>query len=94
MAERYVLDTSAILAFLGDENGAARVECLLRGGRAGQYDVLACSITLMELFYMAMREKGEDESYRLVALVKAWPLEWVYPDDRVLLPSRAMLGGG
>jgi len=87
VAERYVLDTSAILAFLGDENGAARVERLLRGGRAGQCDVLACSITLMELFYAAMREKGEDESYRLVALVKAWPLEWVYPDNRVLLQA-------
>ncbi len=41
----------------------------------------------MELFYAAMREKGEDESYRLVALVKAWPLEWVYPDNRVLLQA-------
>ena len=34
-----------------------------------------------------MREKGEDEAVRLLALVKAWPLEWVYPDEDVLLQA-------
>ena len=87
MAERYVLDTSAILAFLGGEPGAERVERLLRGARAGRHEVLACSITLMEIFYTAMRAKGEDTAARLLALVKAWPLEWVYPDEKVLLQA-------
>ncbi len=87
MAERYVLDTSAILAFLGGEPGADRVERLLRGARAGRHEVLVCSITLMELFYTAMRVKGEDAAVRLMALVKAWPLEWVYPDEKMLLQA-------
>lgn len=87
MAERYVLDTSAILAFLGGEPGADRVEHLLRGARTGRHEVLVCSITLMELFYTAMRVKGEDAAVRLLALVKAWPLEWVYPDEKVLLQA-------
>ncbi len=87
MAERYVLDTSAILAFLGGEPGADRVERLLRGTRTGRHEVLVCSITLMELFYTAMRAKGEDAAVRLLALVKAWPLEWVYPDEKVLLQA-------
>ncbi len=87
MAERYVLDTSAILAFLGGEPGADRVERLLRGARTGRHEVLVCSITLMELFYTAMRAKGEDAAVRLLALEKAWPLEWVYPDEKVLLQA-------
>ncbi len=87
MAERYVLDTSAILAFLGGEPGANRVERLLRGAREGRHEVLVCSITLMELFYTAMRAKGEDVAFRLVALVKAWPLAWVYPDEKALLQA-------
>ncbi len=87
MADRYVLDTSAILAFLGGEHGADKVERLLRGARAGRVQVLACSITLMEVFYTAMREKGEDEAVRLLALVRAWPLEWVQPDEKVLLQA-------
>lgn len=87
MAERYVLDTSAILAFLGGEPGAERVERLLRGARARRFTVLICSISLMEIFYTALREKGEDEAVRLVALVRAWPLEWIYPDEKTLLQA-------
>jgi len=83
--ERYVLDTSAVFAFLGDEQGAEEVERLLRRSRAGQIQMLACSITLMEAFYTAIRERGEDKAVRLLALVKAWPLEWVYPDEKTLL---------
>lgn len=87
MADRYVLDTSAVLAFFGDEPGADKVERLLRGARDGRCYMLACSITLMEIFYTAMREKGEDEAVRLLALVKAWPIEWVDPDEKVLLQA-------
>jgi len=87
VAERYVLDTSAILAFLGNEPGADRVDRLLRGARTDRNEMLVCSITLMELFYTAMRTKGEDAAVRLVALVKAWPLEWVYPDEKMLLQA-------
>ena len=41
----------------------------------------------MELFYTAIRAEGEDAAVRLVALVKAWPLEWVYPDEKTLLQA-------
>lgn len=87
VVERYALDTSAILAFLGGEQGTGTVERLLRESRAHRVHVLACAITLIEVFYTAMREKGEDEAVRLVALVRAWPLEWVYPDEKALLQA-------
>ncbi|MDR7523322.1 MAG: PIN domain-containing protein [Armatimonadota bacterium] len=87
MAERYVLDTSAILAFLGDEPGAEAVERLLRGARAGRHEVLVCSITLMELFSTALRAHGEDMAARLAALAKTWPVKSVYPDDKLLLQA-------
>ena len=47
------VDTSAVLVFMGGEQGAGKVERLLRGARAGRVQVLACSITLMEAFYTA-----------------------------------------
>lgn len=87
MADRYILDTSAVLAFFGDEPGADKVERLLRGARDGRCHMLACSITLMEIFYTAMREGGEDEAIKLLALVKAWPIEWVDPDEKALLQA-------
>lgn len=87
MADRYILDTSAVLAFMGGEQGADSVERLLRGARAGRVQVLICSITLMELFYTTMRVTGEDEAFKLLALVRAWPTEWVYPDEKTLVQA-------
>jgi len=87
VADCYVLDTSALLAFLGDEPGADKVERLLEGARDSRCHLLSCSITLMEIFYTAMREKGEDEAIKILALVKAWPIEWVDPDEKVLLQA-------
>jgi len=41
----------------------------------------------MELFYTARRAQGEDAAVRLLALVKAWPVEWAYPNEKVLLQA-------
>ncbi|MGH7908225.1 MAG: PIN domain-containing protein, partial [Thermodesulfobacteriota bacterium] len=57
---------------------------------AGRIQVLICSISLMEVFYTALRAKGEDEAVRLLALVRAWPLEWVYPDEKALLQAGSL----
>lgn len=87
MAERYVLDTSAILAFTDNEEGADEVQRLLEAARARQCVIDVCAISLMELAYITEREQGEDEAARLVALVKAWPITWVYPDEKTLLQA-------
>ena len=87
MAERYVLDTSAILAFTDNEEGADEVQQLLEAARARQCVIEVCAITLMELAYITEREQGEDEAARLVALVKAWPITWVYPEEKTLLQA-------
>ncbi|MBI3660738.1 type II toxin-antitoxin system VapC family toxin [Candidatus Acetothermia bacterium] len=87
MAERYVLDTSAILAFTDGEEGSDEIERLLEAGKKGSYQLLVCSISLMELYYVTMREKGEDEAARIIALVKSWPVKWVYPDEKTLLQA-------
>ncbi len=41
----------------------------------------------MELYYVALQEKGEDEATKLIALVKSWPVTWIYPDERTLLQA-------
>jgi ribonuclease VapC len=41
----------------------------------------------MELSYIMLREQGEDEAAQLVALVKSWPITWVYPDEKLLLQA-------
>ncbi len=87
MADLYVLDTSAIFAFTDGEEGADQVERLLDAASANTCRLELCSISLMELYYVALREEGEDEAARLVALVKSWPADWVYPNEKLLLQA-------
>ena len=85
MAERYVLDTSAIFTFTDWEDGANEVERLLDAAQAQACHLYVCAISLMEIYYITMREQQEDEAARLVAWVKSWPVVWVYADEKTLL---------
>jgi predicted nucleic acid-binding protein len=85
--ELCVFDTSAIFAFTDQEDGAAEVERLVQAARAQKCQIEVCSITLMEVYYITLRGKGEDEAARLTALIKAWPMPWVYPDEQILLQA-------
>jgi len=83
--ERYLLDTSAILALTDQEEGFEKVEELLDRAANGDIEVAICSMSLMEVFYITLQEQGEDRAARLIALIKAWPVRWIYPDERTLL---------
>ena len=74
MAERYVLDTSAIFALTDQEEGAVEVEGLLDAADDDACEIEMASISLMELYYITLREQGEDDAGQLVALVKSWPV--------------------
>jgi predicted nucleic acid-binding protein len=85
--DRFLLDTSAVLALTDEEPGWDLVEGLLDRAHAGEIEVALCAVTLMELYYVSLREQGEDSAGRLVALVKAWPISWIFPDERMLLAA-------
>ncbi|MGH7963395.1 MAG: PIN domain-containing protein [Candidatus Binatia bacterium] len=87
MPDLYVFDTSAIVAFTDQEEGADEIERLLNAARANTCRIEACALSLMELYYVALQEAGEDEAAKLVALVKSWPMVWIYPDERILLQA-------
>lgn len=83
MPERYVLDTSVILTLTDQEAGEDEVEYILNIARAVECQIEVCSISLMELAYIRLREQGEDDAAQLVALVKSWPIVWIYPDEKI-----------
>jgi predicted nucleic acid-binding protein len=85
VAERYVLDTSAIFSFTDQEEGAAEVERILERAGQGQCRVDVCSASLMEVYYTTLQEAGEDEASQVIGLIKSWPVHWVYPDEKDLL---------
>lgn len=85
MADRFLLDTSAIFTLTDQEEGAEKVEALLDRASAGDCEIVICSASLTELYYITLQEQGEDEAAQLISLVKSWPVTWDYPDETVLL---------
>jgi predicted nucleic acid-binding protein len=84
-AERYFLDTSAIFALTDGEEGAGVVQELLERAAEGEVDVAISAVSLMELYYIAIQEQGEDQAALVVGLAKSWPVSWMYPDEETLL---------
>ncbi len=56
---RYTLDTSALVAYFGDEPGAGWVENALRLAAQGGMAIYASFMTYMEVLYRLWRELGE-----------------------------------
>lgn len=65
---RYLLDTSAIFAFMEDEEGAGHVEEILRQG-----EVLLPFPVLLEVYYITLRERSEKVAEERYALLRSLP---------------------
>ena len=82
---KYLLDTSAILTFLEDEEGAERVETILR-----QEQVLLPYLVLLETYYITLREQTEDVADKRYALLKQLPVTilWNMDESTLLTAGR------
>lgn len=61
-AERYILDTSAVLTLTDQEDGWEKVEDLLDRATGGEIEVGVCAVSLMELYYITLQEQGDDRA--------------------------------
>lgn len=77
MARRdFVLDTSAILTLIEDENGADRVEEVIQ-----EEQVVIPWMVLLEVHYISHQERGKAEADRRYALLKQLPCEIMWQND-------------
>ncbi len=77
---RYVLDSFAVLAYLGDEAGAAEVEGILRAAGRDRADVWMCVVNLGEVLYTVEREAGLEAAQRAASIVDQLPVRVVDAD--------------
>jgi predicted nucleic acid-binding protein len=77
----FVLDTSAILTVLNQEDGLETVISLLDKAKEGQIVVYLPFMALMELEYLLLRTISAEETRYLLALVKAWTVQVVESDE-------------
>lgn len=67
----YILDTSAILTYIEDENGSDYVESLLIDAEKGTADIYVSFISLTEVFYITLREKDEPMAVERIKLIQS-----------------------
>ena len=85
MNRKILLDTSAILCLVQDEDGADLVEKTLMSAKAGN-EVLSLSFaTITELKYIIWRQRTEADADNLLKLMRTWNLKIVYPDEELCL---------
>lgn len=78
---RYVLDSFAVLAYLGDEAGAAEVEEILDAASDDRAEVWMCVINLGEVLYTVEREAGLETAQRAAAIIDQLPVRIVDADQ-------------
>ena len=78
----YVLDSFALLAYLEDEPGAARVASLLGRAQKNEIEIWISIINYGEVLYIVERERGRDSVKMAIATIDQLPLV-VADADRV-----------
>lgn len=69
--EIYVLDTSALLTYIENEEGVEYVENILINAEKEDVIVYVAFISLTEVYYITMKEKDESVALRRVELIKS-----------------------
>jgi len=85
MNRKILLDTSAILCLVQDENGADLVEKTLMSAKAGHEVLFLSFATITELKYIIWRQQTEADADNLLKLMRTWNLKIVYPDEELCL---------
>lgn len=88
MADRFVLDSFALLALFQHEPGGLRVQELLVNAGAGSAELLMSVVNLGESVYTTEVRRGRQAAEMIVAAVDQLPIE-LAPVDRVLALAAA-----
>lgn len=83
---RFVLDTSAIFTLIEDEEGASRVEQVLKKG-----DIYFPWVALLEMMYISHQEIGDDIAIQRFAMVKQLKATILWSADEPTLLTAARL---
>ena len=70
----YVFDTSALLTFIEDEAGADQVQELLEKAKRGEVILMVSFMSFMEVYYISLQERGQEEAQERVKLMAALPM--------------------
>lgn len=84
---KYILDTKALIAFFNNENGAEKVEKILKEIDENKAEGFVSAITLTEIYYLYSRERGEDFAKRKIEQIKLSNLKMVVINDEIAIKA-------
>ena len=73
----YILDTSALLTYIEDEEGSEEVEELLVKAENGEVEIYIAFVSITEVFYITLQEKDETEALRRIKLIQSLAVKLV-----------------
>jgi len=79
-----LLDSYAVLVYLQDEPGVARVRELLEGARQGEWRLVVQKINLGEVFYQVWRRAGAAKAEEFLLTFRELPVEILDPADDLI----------
>ena len=74
MKEPFVLDASALIAFLHDEDGADKVDNVLQKARRDECIIYMNKFNILEIYYGVYREDGEEKAEATLVRIFNLPL--------------------
>lgn len=86
-ADKFVLDSFALMAYLSDEPGRDRIEELLVSSKAGRCTLLLCMINLGEILYITERRRGLVMAQSVQGLIESLPITLVNPTRNLILEA-------
>ena len=86
-----VLDSFALIGYLENETFSPKVEKLLKQARQGKIRIYLHAIHLGEVYYITLREQGQDIADLAYARIKAFPLQYIDTIDDEMLRTAARL---
>jgi ribonuclease VapC len=83
----FILDSYALLAYLGDEPGRAQIERVLEEAKDGRCKLLLCMINFGEVLYMTERHRGLVKAQKVQALIESLPIDLVDASRNLVLDA-------
>ncbi|MFA7405454.1 MAG: PIN domain-containing protein [Pelobacteraceae bacterium] len=87
---RYLLDTSALLALRDNEPGAERVAVLLEATARAEVVCHGCFISQMELLYRVWKDEGEKVAREAYGICVRLPIIWLHESPELLERAAAI----
>jgi len=81
---KYVLDTSALLAYIEKEEGAEQIETLFLQALERKTDLFISVISCIEIFYISWQEQGKEIAIERLKLIEDLPLNQEALDKEII----------